>query len=87
MLEKLLVVVLCACAVRGEWELVWSDEFDGSEIDSTKWGHEFAMGGGGVSVTWSIIQYIISSLSASLSFFLELGVSNLHRRCCQQLLS
>ena len=87
MLGNLVVVVLCACAVRGEWELVWSDEFDGSEIDSTKWGHEFAMGGGGVSNTSSIIQSLTFITQASASICLELGVSNLHRRCCQQLLS
>ena len=23
---------------EGEWELVWSDEFDGNELDETKWG-------------------------------------------------
>ena len=24
---------------EGEWELVWSDEFDGNELDETKWGY------------------------------------------------
>lgn len=29
------------------WSLVWSDEFDGSEIDSEKWSHEKNCWGGG----------------------------------------
>ncbi len=30
-----------------DWELVWSDEFDGSSIDSNKWTHEVNCDGGG----------------------------------------
>jgi beta-glucanase (GH16 family) len=30
-----------------DWELVWSDEFDGTAIDSTKWTHEVNAWGGG----------------------------------------
>lgn len=29
------------------YELVWSDEFEGSEIDNNKWGHEVNASGGG----------------------------------------
>src|SRR5690606_7294355 len=29
------------------WELVWSDEFEGDAIDSTKWSHEVNCAGGG----------------------------------------
>lgn len=29
------------------WRLVWSDEFDGTEIDSSKWEHEVNCWGGG----------------------------------------
>jgi len=29
------------------WALVWQDEFDGSQIDRTKWGHEVNAQGGG----------------------------------------
>jgi len=29
------------------WEMVWSDEFDGSSIDSKKWTHEINCDGGG----------------------------------------
>ena len=49
MLRAVLAALLCVNAVRGDWELVWSDEFDGTEIDSSKWGHEITQGGGGVS--------------------------------------
>ncbi|WP_306253254.1 glycoside hydrolase family 16 protein [Parvularcula sp. IMCC14364] len=31
----------------GNWELVWSDEFNGDEIDFTKWSHEVDCWGGG----------------------------------------
>lgn len=30
-----------------DWRLVWSDEFDGSEIDEAKWSHEVNCWGGG----------------------------------------
>lgn len=30
-----------------DWRLVWSDEFDGSEIDTNKWTHEVNCNGGG----------------------------------------
>ena len=30
-----------------DWKLVWSDEFDGSSIDSQKWTHEVNCLGGG----------------------------------------
>jgi len=29
------------------WKLVWSDEFEGDELDLTKWGHEVTCWGGG----------------------------------------
>ena len=31
----------------GGWDLVWSDEFDGSQIDPAKWGFETDCWGGG----------------------------------------
>lgn len=34
-------------SVANNWELVWSDEFDGSAIDSNKWSHEQNCTGGG----------------------------------------
>ena len=30
-----------------DWQLVWSDDFDGSAIDSAKWTHEVNCVGGG----------------------------------------
>ena len=30
-----------------DWKLVWSDEFDGTSIDTTKWNHEINCDGGG----------------------------------------
>lgn len=30
-----------------DWQLVWSDEFDGNSIDATKWTHEVNCAGGG----------------------------------------
>jgi beta-glucanase (GH16 family) len=30
-----------------DWQLVWSDEFDGSSIDDDKWTHEINCAGGG----------------------------------------
>jgi len=30
-----------------DWQMVWSDEFDGSEIDSANWAHEINCDGGG----------------------------------------
>ena len=30
-----------------DWQLVWSDEFDGSSIDANKWTHEVNCSGGG----------------------------------------
>lgn len=29
----------------GEWDLVWADEFDGTELDTTKWDYRFNMMG------------------------------------------
>ncbi len=36
---------------NGEWELVWSDEFDGTELDRTKWDYRLHMMGKR-HVTW-----------------------------------
>lgn len=30
---------------EGEWELIWSDEFDGTELDMTKWDYRLHMWG------------------------------------------
>lgn len=35
------------CLAAGQWELVWSDEFDGPTIDSENWTFEIGTGSGG----------------------------------------
>lgn len=35
------------CATKEGWELIWWDEFDGTEINKTKWSHEVNCWGGG----------------------------------------
>ena len=30
---------------KGDWELVWSDEFDGDTLDTTKWDYRLSMMG------------------------------------------
>ena len=48
-------VITCACLFQAMpilaqdrcYELVWADEFDGTEIDLTKWGFEVNGWGGG----------------------------------------
>ena len=54
LLLGVLVTSLYVQLVTSDWELVWSDEFDGNAIDFTKWSHEITQGGGGVSVNESI---------------------------------
>ncbi len=39
-----LVGVATAPAGAPAWKLVWADEFDGKEIDSSKWDHELGNG-------------------------------------------
>ena len=34
-------------AQTGAWQIVWSDEFDGADIDASKWSHEVDCWGGG----------------------------------------
>lgn len=36
----LMAAGLLASAATAEWRLVWSDEFDGTELDASKWGYE-----------------------------------------------
>jgi beta-glucanase (GH16 family) len=35
------------CVQASDWKLVWSDEFDGSQIDRSKWGFDVDCWGGG----------------------------------------
>lgn len=46
-LATLLSLFLLPAMLPAQWELVWSDEFDGPEIDSSKWTHEVNAWGGG----------------------------------------
>ncbi len=42
--------VLCGCSkekvpdAKGEWKLVWNDEFSGSKLDTTKWDYQLGAG-------------------------------------------
>ena len=49
MLRWMITLVCVSVAVAQEWELVWSDEFDGPEIDDTKWTAITSAAGFGVS--------------------------------------
>ncbi len=42
-------MITVAADASGNWQLVWSDEFDGDAIDATKWSHEVNCWGGGNS--------------------------------------
>lgn len=48
---KLALLVLCGLvAVKADWQLIWSDEFDGaagSSPDGSKWGYDIGGGGWG----------------------------------------
>ena len=50
-LPIVMVGSLLSAAADGEekpgWQLVWSDEFDGSQLDYSKWGVEVNAFGGG----------------------------------------
>ena len=39
-----LLLTICAEVLEG-YKLIWNDEFDGNEIDTTKWGYD--LGGSG----------------------------------------
>ena len=51
MIRKFLVIALCAeifsACVKQEWQLVWSDEFDGEELNAAYWNVEDNARGGG----------------------------------------
>lgn len=42
-----LVLILTPAIAQPQWKLVWSDEFEGPDIDSSKWTHEVNAWGGG----------------------------------------
>ena len=41
------IAIVDTTAPVSDWQLVWSDEFDGNRIDSAKWTHEINCVGGG----------------------------------------
>jgi beta-glucanase (GH16 family) len=43
----LLLFVLIGCSYAQDWQLVWSDEFDGSSVDESKWNFMTGTGNGG----------------------------------------
>ena len=53
MLSATVCLLLCfsssLVSCQEDWVLVWSDEFDGDEIDFNNWEHEVTAWGGGVS--------------------------------------
>lgn len=51
MIGAYLVVLLFGSTCCQDWNLVWSDEFDGDSIDLDKWQHEITAWGGGVRKT------------------------------------
>ena len=46
----LLLFLLAAAHAQDDWDLVWSDEFDGDSLDFEKWEHEVTAWGGGVGI-------------------------------------
>ena len=48
MYQWMITLVCVSVAAAQDWDLVWSDEFNGPDIDLTKWEHEVTAGGGGV---------------------------------------
>ncbi|HSR87804.1 MAG TPA: glycoside hydrolase family 16 protein, partial [Pontiella sp.] len=42
-----LFTTTCMVTTAQNWDLVWSDEFDGPDIDTSKWSHEVNGWGGG----------------------------------------
>ena len=41
------MLALSALSARGTWQLVWSDEFNGTRIAATNWAFEIGNGSGG----------------------------------------
>ncbi|MEJ0089859.1 MAG: family 16 glycosylhydrolase [Limisphaerales bacterium] len=43
----LTAVIWCPCLVRADWQLYWSDEFDGNSINANNWTFDIGNGSGG----------------------------------------
>jgi beta-glucanase (GH16 family) len=54
---SLLFLVNCTASKPRDWQLVWQDEFDGSQVDPAKWEFEVNAWGGGNSE----LQYYVTN--------------------------
>ena len=61
----ILPVCIFVAAAQDFGPLVWSDEFDGPNIDDTKWEHEITAGGGGVGEQFIYLFILTGSDEAS----------------------
>ncbi len=43
----LTAVICCPCLVRADWQLYWSDEFDGNSVNANNWTFDIGNGSGG----------------------------------------
>ena len=43
-LKILFLLLFCFQTNAQNWNLIWSDEFNGSELDTSKWQHEIGTG-------------------------------------------
>ena len=41
---KILLLLFCFQINAQNWNLIWSDEFNGNELDTSKWQHEIGTG-------------------------------------------
>ena len=52
-----MIVLVCISVATAQdfGPLVWSDEFDGPDIDYNKWEYEVTAGGGGVGEQFTVV--------------------------------
>ena len=51
-----LLVVCCTvlCGTEGAWQLVWSDEFNGTKLNDAEWHYETGGGGNALAIDYFI---------------------------------